>query len=486
GLDGAVVLGLVLIVVGVVLTLDNLGLVSATDLLEDLWPVAGVVVGVWLAVGGNVVVGLLVVAVSGVLQLSVLDVVPASTGQLVAASLLLVLAGVFLQAGRQVRAARVTWAGALEEAARAGRPGAPILAPTATAILADAVLVVDDVLPAGGQLVVSATSVLGDVRVEVPRGWRVEDRLTRVLGDVDLPQRRSAASADAPVVHLHGLTLLGDIEVVESTRTAGTEGAADPASRGAARQGEPSGPGPGPDPSALGPDPSATGPDARRPGGAVAAAQRPLASGLTTVGVLLLLAGVSRLLVDLEVLPTSAADALATWWPAVLVGAGGWLVLAGRRALGVVTLILGVLLLAPRVIPAAFIVPALLIVTGLLLLLGAGRGRRWLVGRPGLVALLGDQHDRDDGRPPAHGAYVAVFGDAGGRLDPDAAAQGPIECVAVFGTVTVVVPPQVQVTVAGTAVLGDVRTPAPPRAPVRAVVPVRATAILGDVHLQRG
>ncbi|MFP4311332.1 MAG: LiaF transmembrane domain-containing protein [Nitriliruptoraceae bacterium] len=506
GLDGAVALGLILIAVGVVLTLDNLGLVSAPDLLAGFWPVAGAVVGVWLVVGGNAVVGLFVVAVSGVLQLSVLDLVPASIGQLVLPSILLVLAGAFLQAGRQVRAARVTWAAALEQAAQAGRPGAPILAPTATAVLADAVLVVDDVVPEGGRVVVSATSVLGDVRIEVPSGWRVEDHLTRVLGDVDLPQPRGAASEDAPVVLLHGLTLLGDIEVVESTRTAGSGGATDPTSLRAARRGEPNDPAPGPEPSAPAPDPSPPGPepsapgadpsppgpdavppgpDPRGPSGAVAAAQRPLASGLTTVGVLLLLAGVSRLLVDLGVLPTSAADALRTWWPAVLVGAGGWLVLAGRRALGAVALILGVLLLAPRVMPAAFIVPALLIVIGLVLLLGAGRGRRWLVGRPGVVALFDDQRDRDDGRPAAH-AFVAVFGDADGRLDPDTAAEGPIECLAVFGTVTVVVPPQVQVTVAGTAILGDVRTPVPPTAPIRTVVPVRATAILGDVRLERG
>lgn len=220
-LDGAVGLGLILITIGVVLTLDNLDIVSAGDLVAGWWPVAVAVVGFWVGLRGNLVVGTLLVVVGGVLLLATRDVVTSSAGELVAPGILVVLGGAMLQAGRRVAAARARWAAALEEAVRTGRRGSPVLSPTATAVLGDAVLVLDDDVPAGGRLVVSTTSVLGDVRVEVPAGWAIEDRITRVLGDVEVPTRTHPASVGVPTVELHGVALLGDVDVVERAGTGG-------------------------------------------------------------------------------------------------------------------------------------------------------------------------------------------------------------------------------------------------------------------------
>lgn len=215
------------------------------------------------------------------------------------------------------------------------------------------------------------------------------------------------------------------------------------------------------------------------------AVQRPLASGLTVVGALLLLAGVVRFLLVLEVLPSEVGEVVGDWWPALVLLAGGWLAVTGRRLLGTATVVLGVLLLAPRVLPDGFTVPVLLIAIGLVVMLGAGGGRRWLLGGEGAVALFDDVRRGTDGSPPAR-SYVAVFGESEGRIDPDLAREGPLECLAVFGNVTVVVPPDVAITVAETAVFGDVKTPPPPDGPPRAVVPVRATAVFGDVRFVRG
>ncbi len=226
-------------------------------------------------------------------------------------------------------------------------------------------------------------------------------------------------------------------------------------------------------------------PRGREFAGAAARVQRPLASGLAVAGVALLLAGVVRFLLVLEVLPSEVGDALATWWPLLLVLAGGWLAVAGRRLLGTATAVFGVLLLAPRVLPDGFTVPVLLIVLGLLVLLGAGGGRRWLLGSEGAVALFDDVRSGTDGRPPAR-SYVAVFGESEGRIDPALCDEGPLECLAVFGDVTVTVPADVAIAVTETAVFGEVRTPPPPTGPPRAVVAVRATAVFGDVRLVRG
>jgi hypothetical protein len=212
--------GLILITVGVVLTLDNLEVVSASELLAGWWPVAVMAVGLWTAVTGSTVVGLLVAAVGGVLLLSTLELITTSVGRLIVPGVLMVLGGTLLQAGRRVRAAQTSLVEALDRGSPAGHAGRTAAAPAATAILGDARLVVDDAVPATGRVVVSATSVLGDVRIEVPAGWRLEDRITRVLGDVDLPRR--AGNPDAPVVELHGVVLLGDVKVTERTASGGT------------------------------------------------------------------------------------------------------------------------------------------------------------------------------------------------------------------------------------------------------------------------
>jgi hypothetical protein len=223
----------------------------------------------------------------------------------------------------------------------------------------------------------------------------------------------------------------------------------------------------------------------RRASAAAMAVQRPLASGLTVAGGLLLLAGVVRFLLVLEVLPSEVGTVVSDWWPAVVLLAGGWLAATGRRLLGTATAVLGVLLLAPRVLPDGFTVPVLLIAIGLVVLLGAGSGRRWLLGSEGAVALFDDVRRGTDGTPPAR-SYVAVFGESEGRIDPELAEEGPLECLAVFGDVTVVVPADVAIAVTETAIFGEVRTPPPPTGPPRAVVAVRATAVFGDVRFIRG
>lgn len=218
-LDGAVGFGLILITVGVVLTLDNLEVVSASELLSGWWPAAVIAVGLWTAVTGSALVGLLLTAVGGVLLLSTLEVVTTSVGRLIVPGLLVVVGGTLLQAGRRVRSAQTALAEALDRGSPAGADGLAAATPAATAILGDARLVVDDTMPATGRVVVSATSVLGDVRIEVPAGWRLDDRITRVLGDVHLPRR--ASDPEAPVVELHGVVLLGDVKVTERAATLG-------------------------------------------------------------------------------------------------------------------------------------------------------------------------------------------------------------------------------------------------------------------------
>ena len=217
--------------------------------------------------------------------------------------------------------------------------------------------------------------------------------------------------------------------------------------------------------------------------GSVAAVQRPLASGLTIAGIVLIVLGLGRALLVLEVLPAGVADVVGTWWPLALVVGGAWLAVSGRRVTGTALALFGAVLLVITLVPEGFVGPTLLIGLGLLLLWGATGGRRWVLGG-GAVALFDDVRGGSDGTPPSR-SYVAVFGESEGRLDASLADEGVVECLAVFGDVRVRVPADVAVELSETAVFGDVRSPEPPRVPTVATVVVRATAVFGDVKLVR-
>jgi hypothetical protein len=215
--------------------------------------------------------------------------------------------------------------------------------------------------------------------------------------------------------------------------------------------------------------------------GNAAAFLGPLASGLALAGGLLLLLGLVRALVVLEVFPDEVATVVGSWWPLLVVGAGVWSMLAGRRITGAALAVAGALLLVITAVPAGLTAPVLLIGLGTLLLWGSFGGRRWLLGAA--IAVFDDVRADDRGEAPAH-SFVALFGESSGRLDADAS-DGLVECLAVFGDVEVEVPPDVAVEITEVAVFGEVRAPAAPTAPVTTSVQVRATSVFGDVLLVR-
>ncbi|MFO7779961.1 MAG: DUF5668 domain-containing protein [Nitriliruptoraceae bacterium] len=228
-IDGAVPVGLALIVLGVLLALDNLEVVDASELLAGWWPLAVILAGVWWMVTGSPAPGLATVAVGAMLLLATLGVVELPLGRLILPGLLVVVGGSLLQAGVRLRAAQVEVGdgpspgrgpAAADTQGRSSAGDGWLAGPTATAVFGDARLVVGDDGRDTDRLVVTTTAVFGDVRVEVPSGWQLEDRITRLLGDVTLPAQPPSAPG-TPVVVLHGLVALGDVRVRYTERTEG-------------------------------------------------------------------------------------------------------------------------------------------------------------------------------------------------------------------------------------------------------------------------
>jgi hypothetical protein len=211
--------------------------------------------------------------------------------------------------------------------------------------------------------------------------------------------------------------------------------------------------------------------------------RRPVANSLTIVGTLLVVLGGWSILRTLGVVPDVVADVVSEGWGAALVLGGGWLFWHGRRATGAVVAAIGALNLTFSLVPGPFVAPVLLIGVGIVVVVRAAGGRRWSPDRAG-EALVNEV--RASWRSGATARSItAVFDDATGVIDAEVGDQGVVECLAVFGDVTVSVPHDVAIELRQTAVFGDVRAPDPPQVPALTTVQVRATAVFGDVRIQR-
>ena len=60
---------------------------------------------------------------------------------------------------------------------------------------------------------INATAAFGGVEILVPRGWRVSVRSTPILGGVEDKTEHPAASADAPVLRIDAVAVLGGVDV---------------------------------------------------------------------------------------------------------------------------------------------------------------------------------------------------------------------------------------------------------------------------------
>jgi hypothetical protein len=220
--SGAAQIGLVLIVVGGVLLVDNLGWLDAGAIFREWWPALVILVGISWFVGGSRGMGTAAILIGALLLANAQDLVDVDIGSLVFPSLLVLLGATLLNASAKVRTARGADGRSPRFATIGSDPGlrgsgagdrswaAGDLA--ATAVFGDTRLVVSDGDVGLDRATVTALSVFGDVKVDVPAGWRVENHATAIFGDVGIPHDQPTY-AEAPVVELHGLVLFGDAKV---------------------------------------------------------------------------------------------------------------------------------------------------------------------------------------------------------------------------------------------------------------------------------
>jgi hypothetical protein len=87
-----------------------------------------------------------------------------------------------------------------------------------TSVLGGLTLDLTQAVPVPEGARISATSVLGSIEVVVPHGWRIQIKGLPLLGGWDDTTSRSDVAADAPLLEIHALLLMGGLEVKHPRR----------------------------------------------------------------------------------------------------------------------------------------------------------------------------------------------------------------------------------------------------------------------------
>lgn len=223
-LSPRVVVGVFIILLGLVLTLDNAGVPVATalrDLLANGWPVVFILAGVarlleapaayrepspyvWLAVG----VALLAH------NFGYVDLEQLWPLALVAGGVFLVWRAYVPPAAPQPDTGERIDAFSLMGAARRTSASAAFLGGNVTAVMGGVEMDLRGATLAPGGAAVEAFTLWGGIEIIVPRGWRVTSRGVALLGGFDdKTNPPDDGAADGPVLVISGAAVMGGVEI---------------------------------------------------------------------------------------------------------------------------------------------------------------------------------------------------------------------------------------------------------------------------------
>jgi predicted membrane protein len=213
------VTGLAVIGVGVLFTLDNLGILRARDFV-DYWPVLVIIVGLSDLVGGRLLAALFWSGIGTVLLLGSLDVIDFRFYDLFALwPLLFVILGVNLM--RQALSQRekdlaldgdhTIRSYAVMAANRRTSRSHAFLGGDAVAVMGGCEIDLRSAGIANGEAVIDVTAFWGGVDILVPRDWSVRLEVLPLLGGAE-NHTESAKSSNQTLV-VRGTAVMGGVEV---------------------------------------------------------------------------------------------------------------------------------------------------------------------------------------------------------------------------------------------------------------------------------
>ena len=223
-LSGRIFWGLVLILLGVLFLLDQLGRADFGDLVSRWWPLILVAIGLWQLISSNfqeLAGGLFMIALGAIFQLAKLEILGRNLWHYVWPALIIGLGlWVLLGAFRRSSAARLP--GSREDGLDAFAIFAGLnrriesqsfRGGKATALMGGIELDLTQVRLAEPRVGLELTAIMGGIDVTVPRHIRVELHGNPVLGGIENKHNYAPGSGTEQTLVLKATAILGGVEV---------------------------------------------------------------------------------------------------------------------------------------------------------------------------------------------------------------------------------------------------------------------------------
>jgi predicted membrane protein len=222
--SGRVFWGLVLILLGVLFLLDQMGRVDFGDLISQWWPLVLVAAGLWQLISSNfqeLAGGLFLIVLGAIFQLAKLDILGRNVWHYVWPALIIGL-GLWVLIGAFRRSSAAKFPGSKEDELDAFAIFAGLnrriesqnfRGGKAMAIMGGIELDLTSVRLAEAKAGIELTAIMGGIDVKVPRHIRVQLDGNPVLGGVENKHNYAPGSGAEQTLSIKATAILGGIEI---------------------------------------------------------------------------------------------------------------------------------------------------------------------------------------------------------------------------------------------------------------------------------
>lgn len=225
-LSGRLIIGLVLVALGVLWTLDNLGLTDAAAIVR-WWPVVLLAVGLMKLTGFGMDkqtgLGAFLTAAGGLLLLGEMDVVHVDFGIIWPLFFIFLGIQITMRAMRGVEGNRAAGGTvdsddyvrsfAIMGGVERRNESLAFRGGELTAVMGGVQLDLSGARAAGGRAVVDVFTIWGGIEIRVPEDWRVELEATPVMAGVESTARLAPGVEPAGTLVVRGFAMMGGVEI---------------------------------------------------------------------------------------------------------------------------------------------------------------------------------------------------------------------------------------------------------------------------------
>lgn len=208
--------GTLIVVVGTLLSLDNLDVIDSGEFIGTWWPVAIIAGGVlgFLANRRHVIMPLVLVLVGAALLLRTTDTVDNLD---LVVPVVVILVGLFLLFGRTLGSARTEVGNSITSfnlfSGSEGASNSPSLEGGKVGAVFGGVEVDLRQASIAPDATLDVFVAFGGVEIYVPRGWRVDINGFPMFGGFDNATVKESLSADSPLLRIDATVLFGGLDV---------------------------------------------------------------------------------------------------------------------------------------------------------------------------------------------------------------------------------------------------------------------------------